>query len=93
MVILVILIGKSLLSKRKVDDLNNYETAWRIEHDVCNRELPLWKTIISRCLHCLFDRDDPDLEKEQFAQRVAAEILQPLVEALQKLGGPIRSRS
>jgi len=41
MVILEILMGKPLDSKKNEGDSHEYETAWRIEQEICSRELPL----------------------------------------------------
>ncbi|OCL10195.1 hypothetical protein AOQ84DRAFT_375136 [Glonium stellatum] len=91
MVVLEILMGKPLNSKKVEGERDEYETAWRIEQEICGRELPLWKTVVGRCLHCPFEEDELDLAKEPFAQRIQTDILFPLVDALRRLGGPIRS--
>lgn len=90
MVILEILMGKPLDSKKNENDCHEYETAWRIEQEICSRELPLWRTVVGRCLYCPFEEEEPDLGNELFAQRIQTDILFPLVDALQGLGGPIR---
>ena len=90
MVILEILMGKPLDAKKTESDSHEYETAWRIEQEICSRELPLWRTVVGRCLHCPFEEEELDLGNEPFAQRIQTDILFPLVDALRTLGGPIR---
>ncbi|KAF2501511.1 hypothetical protein BU16DRAFT_555993 [Lophium mytilinum] len=82
MVLLEILMGASLASKRTTNE-SNIEAAWRLEHVVCSKELPFWKEVVSGCLHCPFSGIDMDLASDppDLLDCVQTEVLQPLLKA------------
>jgi hypothetical protein len=81
MVLLEILMGRSLASRRTANEIDDKETAWRLAPVVCSRELPFWKDVIGGCLHCPFAGTEMDLASDQLLECVQTDILQPLLKA------------